>query len=249
MQSVERRTFAVDLQEVTMKTFSPEQLKLLEAPLLRDVVKERKQGGRNVSYVEAWHAIAEANRIFGYDGWSSETLDLKCVNERGRPIGDKGDPGWAVSYIAKVRISLDAPQPVPGRPIVREGVGTGHGIDRDLGQAHESAIKEAESDAFKRAIRTFGNPFGLALYDKTQANVADHAEQPAVDPASRRRYIEDTTRRIKEWSDPDRDSIYRWWHSDPEKLARRDFDIDQGTIDQWRQMIQQKAPPAARNAP
>ena len=29
----------------------------------------------------------------------------------------------------------------------------------DLGQAHESAIKEAETDAMKRALMTFGNPF------------------------------------------------------------------------------------------
>jgi hypothetical protein len=29
----------------------------------------------------------------------------------------------------------------------REGSGAGHGIDVDLGQAHESAIKEAETDA------------------------------------------------------------------------------------------------------
>jgi hypothetical protein len=42
----------------------------------------------------------------------------------------------------------------------------------DLGQAHESAIKEAETDAMKRALVTFGNPFGLALYDKSQRQVS-----------------------------------------------------------------------------
>jgi hypothetical protein len=57
--------------------------------------------------------------------------------------------------------------------IVREGCGFGSGIDRDVDQAHESAIKEAESDAMKRALMTFGNAFGLALYDKSQSNVAD----------------------------------------------------------------------------
>ena len=31
------------------------------------------------------------------------------------------------------------------------------------GEAHESAIREAETDAMKRALSTFGNPFGLAL--------------------------------------------------------------------------------------
>ena len=41
--------------------------------------------------------------------------------------------------------------------------------------AHESAIKEAETDATKRALMTFGNQFGLALYDKEQREVADKA--------------------------------------------------------------------------
>ena len=55
--------------------------------------------------------------------------------------------------------------------LIREGTGAGHGIDTDLGLAHESAIKEAETDAMKRALMTFGNPFGLALYDKSLSQV------------------------------------------------------------------------------
>jgi DNA repair and recombination protein RAD52 len=60
---------------------------------------------------------------------------------------------------------------------VRDGCGAGHGIDRDAGLAHESALKEAETDAMKRAFMTFGNPFGLALYDKEQANVVHDQDQ------------------------------------------------------------------------
>jgi hypothetical protein len=56
--------------------------------------------------------------------------------------------------------------------LIREGTGAGHGIDVDLGLAHESAIKEAETDAMKRALVTFGNPFGLALYDRSQRQVS-----------------------------------------------------------------------------
>ena len=60
--------------------------------------------------------------------------------------------------------------------MIREGCGAGHGIDVDLGQAHESALKEAETDAMKRALMTFGNPFGLALYDKRQREVTGAVE-------------------------------------------------------------------------
>src|SRR5262249_22549705 len=37
--------------------------------------------------------------------------------------------------------------------------------------AHEIALKTAETDATKRALATFGNPFGLALYDSEQRGV------------------------------------------------------------------------------
>jgi len=55
--------------------------------------------------------------------------------------------------------------------VCRDGSGVGHGTGATLGEAHESALKEAETDATKRALTTFGNLFGLALYDKTQAGV------------------------------------------------------------------------------
>ncbi len=55
--------------------------------------------------------------------------------------------------------------------INREGHGSGHGWAMLPGEAHESAIKEAETDATKRALATFGNPFGLALYDKERKGV------------------------------------------------------------------------------
>jgi hypothetical protein len=69
-------------------------------------------------------------------------------------------------------------------PLIREGCGAGHGIDTDLGQAHESALKEAETDAMKRALMTFGNPFGLALYDKQQREVTGAAGGGGARPAN-----------------------------------------------------------------
>src|SRR6185295_18588121 len=43
----------------------------------------------------------------------------------------------------------------------------------------EMALKGAETDATKRALATFGNPFGLALYDKEHAGVT---RPPAPNP-------------------------------------------------------------------
>lgn len=150
--------------------FNESQKDALRAPLNRIHVSTRKQAGRSVSYIEGWHAIAEANYIFGFDAWSRESVEIKMVSEREREVGQQKKPGWGVTYTARVRVTVG--------DVVREGCGAGHGIDQDLGQAHESAIKEAETDAMKRALITFGNPFGLALYDKSQENVE------TVDPAT-----------------------------------------------------------------
>jgi hypothetical protein len=169
-------------------TFSAEQITALSAPLDRAKVRQRRQGRSQVSYLEGWQVIAEANRIFGFDGWQRETVALRCVHQAERLIGEEQRPGWGVTYTARVRISVSAS--TAGQPaLIREGCGAGHGIDTDLGQAHESALKEAETDAMKRALMTFGNPFGLALYDKQQREVTGAAgggaARPANQPAAR----------------------------------------------------------------
>jgi DNA repair and recombination protein RAD52 len=157
-------------------TFTTDQIALLKAPLDRSHVKQRAQAGRQLSYIEGWHAIAEANRIFGFAEWARELRDIRQLGEP-----REGDGKWRVAYMATVRITVA----VEGGAVVRDGTGYGSGIDRDLGSAHESALKEAETDAMKRALMTFGNPFGLALYDKEQREVADTLAKPAAPAVDR----------------------------------------------------------------
>ena len=162
--------------------FRPEQIAALSAPLDRARICSREQGRGRVNYLQGWVLIEEANRIFGHDGWQRQTLSCQCVTQAQRLIGSKSEgrpqkEGWGVTYIARVRITVHAGE---RGLLIREGTGAGHGIDVDLGLAHESAIKEAETDAMKRALVTFGNPFGLALYDRSQRQVSGApAQQPA----------------------------------------------------------------------
>lgn len=156
--------------------FDDKQLAELRAPLSREHVKGRSQAGRQVSYIEGWHVIAEANRIFGFDAWDRETVECRCVSEKPTKIGQNKDrDGFRVAYVGKVRVTVRS----NGATIVREGTGYGSGIDADMGEAHESAIKECETDCMKRALMTFGNPFGLALYDKKMENVEAPARTPS----------------------------------------------------------------------
>jgi len=149
--------------------------KLLIEPLDENAVKTREQSGVRLSYVEGWYVLEQANLCFGFDGWSSETLDIRQVQEE-QKLGSRPKPGdepkWYVGYTARVRVSALG--------IVRDGCGAGSGIDRDLFRAHESAVKEAETDALKRAFRSFGYRFGLALYDKTQSNVTKNGKKKAA---------------------------------------------------------------------
>jgi DNA recombination protein Rad52 len=141
--------------------FTEAQVKSLEAKLSAKRIKTRQANGVTLAYVEGWHVIAEANRIFGYDAWDRRTRSNNCVW-----TGTKGE-FYHAAYTAKVRVSVRAGDIT----IVREGSGTGEGKALTPGQAHELALKAAETDATKRALATFGNPFGLALYDREQVGV------------------------------------------------------------------------------
>jgi len=141
--------------------FNDTQNRALRAKLRYRYVKFRNTNGLTIPYLEGWHAIAEANRIFGHDSWDCITLSPQCLwreTQRGQT---------ACFYSTKVRITVRAGACV----IVREGMGTGFGRSHAAELAYEIALKAAETDATKRALATIGNPFGLALYDKDQARV------------------------------------------------------------------------------
>lgn len=212
-----------------------QQKELLAQPLNRSNVRTREQAGQTLSFIEGWFAMAEANRIFGFDGWMRETTFFQCVADNPREIGREKHPGWGVSYIARVKVTVDG--------IVREGCGGGHGIDRDHGKAHESALKEAETDATKRALTTFGYQFGLALYDKQQINVSDDppplSDEQRAEFEARQRFIEGCKDTIKETAS---DKLLMWWNSDTQKANRRKYDLSPGEVELLKAMVIAKLP-------
>ena len=66
--------------------FSTKQVQALRRGLNSRHVRTREVNGRELSYIEGWYAISEANRIFGFDGWNRETVDSRCVR-RGKTAG------------------------------------------------------------------------------------------------------------------------------------------------------------------
>jgi hypothetical protein len=141
-----------------MMGFSAKQLQALRRNLDGQQIRKREVNGRELSYIEGWFAISEANRVFGFDGWSRETVDSRCI------LGREKSGTFVAVYAAKVRITVQA----AGATIVREGHGSGEGRGTSPGEVHDIALKAAETDATKRAFATFGKPFGLELYRQSR---------------------------------------------------------------------------------
>src|SRR5262249_30075256 len=115
--------------------FSAKQTKALKRNLDRRHIRTREANGRERSYIEGWYAGTEANGIFGFDGWNRETLEFRCALAR----ENRGD--FLAVYFARVRITVC----VDGATIIREGHGTGEGRGTSPGEAHDFALKAAET--------------------------------------------------------------------------------------------------------
>src|SRR5262245_19704050 len=144
--------------------FSAKQLQALRRSLSTRHVRTRAANGRELSYIAGWYAISEANRIFGFDSWDRETVESRCVLAR------ESRGTFLAVYIARVRITVHA----EGKTIIREGHGSGEGRGESPGEVHDIALKAAETDATKRALTTFGKPFGLELYRKDKKGIFEH---------------------------------------------------------------------------
>jgi len=134
--------------------FAAPQVRKLKSKLKAAHIKTREADGATLHYVEGWHVVAEANRIFGFDGWDRESVTSTCVWTKQTGLR------FSAAYVTRVRITVRAGE----ERIVREGCGAGESNASSPGQAHEFAAKAAETDATKRALSTFGNSFGLSLY-------------------------------------------------------------------------------------
>jgi hypothetical protein len=135
--------------------FSDRQVRALARGVPAKAIRSRTISGKELTYIEGWYALSQANRIFGFDGWDRETVETKCLQ------GREARGSYTAIYSARVRITVHT----DGRVVVRDGHGTGEAYGGSVGEVHDRALKAAETDATKRALATFGKAFGLALYN------------------------------------------------------------------------------------
>ena len=97
-----RQSQTYSSREDQVMAFTEAQVKSLEAKLNAKHVRTRRVQDTTLAYVEGWHVIAEANRIFGYDAWDRHTLSTRCV------WSGSANHHYGAAYIAKVRIAVRA---------------------------------------------------------------------------------------------------------------------------------------------
>lgn len=142
---------------------SEAQRQALNANLPTDKIREREgPGGRMLSYVEGWDAIAVLNEVVGAGSWG-----YLCDASIACPLEEKPGkygPQWCITYVCRCTLTITGCEPIAD-------YGVGHGKEKDPGLAVESAIKEAATDALKRCAKSLGMRLGLALYDKKREHV------------------------------------------------------------------------------
>lgn len=97
--------------------------------------------------------VAEANRLFGCNGWSQKvkSVDVRFVEER-------SDEGWFACVSAVVRITLKdgCSREDRGGAVCERAVSRGQALLR--------AEQDAIEDAVKRALKNFGPRLGLGKH-------------------------------------------------------------------------------------
>lgn len=151
-----------------------QQYETLLRPVAKHRVSARQQGGMSLSYLEAWDVKAHLIRVFGFCGWSADVLSAELVFE------DKDEKGrWNVGYKVIMRLRIHGHDPLVLIDTTYTEAAVGSAINASRGDAHDMAVKTAESDALKRAAINLGNQFGLSLYDGGNTNdVVGHTLVP-----------------------------------------------------------------------
>lgn len=179
--------------ETPRKKLSYKQLRALFADLNPNRVSTRKQGGRELSYLEAWDVKAALIRVFGPAGFSYVVEDGEIVqiekvvkytgygeNKKALPFPENFN--WMIT--AKVRGTLTIHQ----TGAQYGGVALSSQTGPDFGEVSDFAMKTADSDAFKRSAIYLGTQFGLSLYDSgsttdvVRMSMADDAPWPQPKP-------------------------------------------------------------------
>lgn len=118
--------------------------------------------GKGFAHLEAWDVRAHLIRIFDFCNWSSELVNLEQIFETEGKSEKTGKTNWTVAYRATVQLTIHTGD----RDVVYTEAAVGDSTNNpSRADAHDMAVKTAESQAFKRCAINLGDQFGLSLYN------------------------------------------------------------------------------------
>ena len=153
------------------------QVGILMQPIRGARVANRQQGGKTLSYLEAYDVRAHLIRVFGFGGFDAEVLDYDLVFVR--DYENEGRAMQEIAYKARVQLTIRDRQGQAVSRYTECAVGSASG-GSGFGDLHDNALKTAVSDALKRCAINLGSQFGLGLYD--QGSRAEVVRQLVEDP-------------------------------------------------------------------
>ena len=115
--------------------------------------------GKGFSHVEAYEIKAHLNRLFGFEGWSTEVRALDCIFET------ETDGKWTACYLCTMTLVICE---ADGTALKRSmDASTGDATNqKSRADAHDLAVKSAVSGALKRCATALGDQFGLVSMHK-----------------------------------------------------------------------------------
>ncbi|MFG2676952.1 Rad52/Rad22 family DNA repair protein [Streptomyces sp. NPDC048445] len=122
--------------------------------------------GKGFAHVEAWDIRRHLIRVFGFGGFDTDLIEARLVSQIDIPAGNK--TRYTVVYQVSVKLTVKV-----------DGIELGHWHGTAIGDAtnqpgladaHDLALKTADSQALKRAAVNMGDQFGLSLYNGGSAS-------------------------------------------------------------------------------
>jgi hypothetical protein len=133
--------------------------------LLKPINRNRVKTLDGMAHLEAWDVRAMLIRIFGFGGFSLDLVDLALIHDL-ETSTRAGKAARKVAYRATVTLTIHD----LGCTYTEAAVGESVMPEFKWGDAHDMAIKTAESQALKRCSVNLGDQFGLSLYNGGSMN-------------------------------------------------------------------------------
>jgi hypothetical protein len=142
--------------------------------LLHEINANRIRQLDGNSHLEAWDVRRTLTQIFGFGGWELRVKDLRLAWTHITPAGTEKRAKGGGTYLTNREqytavytcVASLTVHGLDGTSATFEGSAAGAGNNLPLmGDAHDMAMKTAESQALKRCAINLGDQFGLSLYN------------------------------------------------------------------------------------